>query len=222
MKKVNNEGNKIIMDMREAQLLCSRLCHDLVGPVGAVNAGLELFAEMDGGEDALSMVGHSAKQMGARLGFYRMAFGLAGAETAVMGQVRKLAREFMTDSKVELDWPADDTDKGLFPANACKLILSMVMIGIECLPRGGSLAVRVALLPEGFGAAVIATGDRAQIKEATQRAMLACVQFEELSAHNIHGRWASLLAEDMGAAIETSGDEPGMVNLAVVLPGPLD
>lgn len=210
------------MDMREAQLLCSRLCHDLVGPVGAVNAGLELFEEMDGGGDALAMVGRSAKQMGARLGFYRMAFGLGGADTAVMGQARKLTSEFMSEGKIKLDWPADDTDQGLFPTNACKLVLSMVLIGIECLPRGGNLAVQVAVLPEGFGAAVTAVGDRAQIREATHRAMAKNISFDDLSAHNIHGRWAALLADNMGSVIEVSGEDIDTVNLAVVLPGPLD
>jgi histidine phosphotransferase ChpT len=210
------------MDMREAQLLCSRLCHDLVGPVGAVNAGLELFEEMDGGEDALAMVGRSAKQMGTRLGFYRMAFGLGGAETAVMGQARKLAVEFMTEGKVDLDWPADDVDQGLFPTNACKLVLSMILIGIECLPRGGSLAVRVAVLPEGFGAAVTAIGDRAEMKVGTKRAMAKDPDFDDLSAHNIHGRWAALLAESLGSVVEITSDSADTVNLAVVLPGPLD
>jgi histidine phosphotransferase ChpT len=210
------------MDMREAQLLCSRLCHDLVGPVGAVNAGLELFEDMDGGEDALAMVGRSAKQMGTRLGFYRMAFGLGGADTAVMGKARKLASEFMADGKVDLDWPADDVDQGLFPTNACKLVLSMILIGIECLPRGGSLAVRVAVLPEGFGAAVTATGDRAELKEGTKRAMIKDPNFDDLNAHNIHGRWTSLLAESLGSVIEITSDSTDAVNLAVVLPGPLD
>ena len=210
------------MDMREAQLLCSRLCHDLVGPVGAVNAGLELFEEMDGGEDALAMVGRSAKQMGTRLGFYRMAFGLGGAETAVMGQARKLAVEFMTEGKVDLDWPADDVDQGLFPTNACKLVLSMILIGIECLPRGGSLAVRVAVLPEGFGAAVTAIGDRAEMKVGTKRAMAKDPDFDDLSAHNIHGRWAALLAESLGSVVEITSDSTDTVNLAVVLPGSLD
>jgi histidine phosphotransferase ChpT len=177
---------------------------------------------MDGDEDALSMVGRSAKQMEARIGFYRMAFGLGGAKTAVIGQVRKLAYKFMVDGKVELDWPENNINQALFTTKACQLILSVIMIGIECLPRGGALLVRVTLLPEGLGAAVIATGDRAQMKEATQRAMAANVLFEDLSAHNIHGRWASLLAEDMGATIETSGDEPGIVNLAVVFPRLLD
>ena len=210
------------MDIREAQLLCSRLCHDLVGPVGAVNAGLELFEEMDGGGDALAMVGRSAKQMGPRLGFYRMAFGLGGTDTAVMGQARKLTSEFMREGKVDLDWPADDLDQGLFPTNACKLVLSMVLIGIECLPRGGSLAIRVAVLSEGFGAAVTATGDRAGIKEGTQRAMAKGVTFDDLNAHNIHARWAALLAESLGSAIEVTGEAADRVNLAVVLPGPLD
>ena len=123
------------MDFKEAQLLCSRLCHDLVGPIGAMNAGLELFEEMDGGQESLTMIGQSAKQMGARLSFYRMAFGLGGADTAPMMQARKLTFKFMLDGKVELDWPADNTDESVFPTNACKLVLSMIMVGIECLPR---------------------------------------------------------------------------------------
>ena len=78
-------------DLRLAQLLCSRLCHDLVGPAGAVNAGLELAeeGEMDG--DALELVTSSAAEVTRRLAFFRIAFGAAGGKASAVGTLSAAA-----------------------------------------------------------------------------------------------------------------------------------
>ena len=64
--------------------------------------------------------------------------------------------------------------------------------------------------------------DRSEMKVGTKRAMAKDPDFDDLSAHNIHGRWAALLAESLGSVVEITSDSADTVNLAVVLPGPLD
>ena len=71
-------------------------------------------------------------------------------------------------------------------------------------------------MPEGFGAVLTAIGGRAQINAATHRAMAPDVKFDDLSPHNIHGRWAALLAKEMGSTIEISVEKLNIINLAVV------
>ena len=105
--------------LRLSQLVCSRLCHDLVGAAGAVNAGLEILAEMGGLDDsAMALATNSGHELTRRLAFYRVAFGAGGAgnngsDVAVM---KKLSSEFLQSGNTKLDWPTLRMDcKPLIP-----------------------------------------------------------------------------------------------------------
>ena len=98
------------VDLRVAQLLSSRLCHDLVGPIGAVNTGLELFQEgFDDDEKALGLVADSAGEASRRLTFFRGAFGFGAGDKgeATLNEARNLAVGLLASGKVALDWPED-------------------------------------------------------------------------------------------------------------------
>ena len=101
-----------LSDLDLAALLCSRVCHDVISPVGAIANGLELFddPEMDAEtrETALDMVRSSAKTASAKLKFCRIAFGAAGSAGASidMGEAGEIAKAFVGDDKVKLDWQA--------------------------------------------------------------------------------------------------------------------
>src|SRR5262245_66554930 len=93
-----------------ANLLCSRLCHDLVGPVGAIGNGLEVLADEDDAEmrrQAIELLTFSAEEASRRLKFYRLAFGAAGGgEVALsLGEAREASRGLLTGGQVGLDWP---------------------------------------------------------------------------------------------------------------------
>ena len=94
-------------DLRLSQLVCSRLCHDLVGAAGAVNAGLEILAEMGGLDDsAMALATNSGLEMTRRLAFFRVAFGAGGAgrSGAEVSVMRKIAAEYLEAGNVDLDW----------------------------------------------------------------------------------------------------------------------
>src|SRR5688572_28092210 len=101
-----------LSDLDLAALLCSRVCHDVISPVGAIANGLELFddPEMDADtkETALDMVRASAKTASAKLKFCRIAFGAAGSAGASidMSEAGEVARAFVGEEKVKLDWRA--------------------------------------------------------------------------------------------------------------------
>ncbi len=216
----------MLVDLKVAQFLCSRLCHDLAGPVGAVNAGLELLDEAaDDAEGALTLVADSARQMTRRLAFFRMAFGLgAGAGGAMaLGEGRDLAAGLLAEGRVTLDWPRDTDPDRTLPGAAVKLILNLVLLGVESLPRGGTMRVQFADLPEGVGAAVTAVGEGARFSDDLRAAMAPGVPVDQLSAKTVHGHFAARLAEDFGVTIEVSESTRGEVRLAVLLPaGRLD
>ena len=227
------------VDLKVVQLLCSRLCHDLAGSVGAVNAGLELLEEAaakDGGangNDALALAARSARQTARRLAFYRMAFGFGAGRGRVVGggdavaggdqslaKARDLAAALLDDGRINLSWPEDQelaADK-LLGASGVKLLLNLILLGLDSLPRGGGLGVHFADLSDGVGMAIMASGPGARLKDDYLTVMTRDVPADALTAYNVQAHFTWLLAEDIGAAIEipeTAGDE---VRLAALMP----
>ena len=213
----------MLVDIRVVQLLCSRLCHDLVGPAGAVNAGLELMDD-DGAatDEALALVDLSARQMARRLAFYRLAFGLGGDSggMAILADARNLIDGFLADGKVSLDWPMDapiDSEQSV-SATAIKLLLNLALLGVESLPNGGSLSVRFADFSNGMGIAMTASGNNARFKNELRNAMNPNVSIDELSVHTVQGYFSSRLAKLLATSIGISEGPDGSVRLAAIVP----
>ena len=139
------ESDPLAVDTRLAELLASRLCHDLASPVGAVMSGLELMQEFEDetAEDALKLMGDSARIAACRLAFYRLAFGAAGnAASLVIGEARRVTTDFLAGGRVQLNWPERaEIDTHAPAAGATKLLLMLVFVAAESLPRGGVVAV---------------------------------------------------------------------------------
>ncbi|NQU59719.1 MAG: hypothetical protein HQ512_01180 [Rhodospirillales bacterium] len=219
-------------DLKVAQLLSSRICHDLVGPAGAVNAGLELLE--DGLSDAnapidlpaLDLIKKSAGESTRRLAFFRIAFGFgAGAKgEATFDQARELAAGFLAGGKVVLDWPEalESQPPGGVPASMVKVLLNMVLIATEALPRGGTVGLNFAALDDGLGMAVLARGEGAALKDDICGSLAENAAADGLTARNVHGYLAQTLARGSGALIEHSQGSDGEIQLAVMFPNATD
>ena len=216
----------IQVDMRVAELLCSRLCHDLVGPVGAVNHGIELIAEENSPiiAEATEMIGQSADQAASRLEFFRVAFGLAGggAGQMSMAEGRKLAGGFL-EKHINLNWPVNaelpwaDTETRV-PKDVIKVILNMMMLGVDCLPRGGEMIVNQAVLPEGLGIALVVQGQKAHIRDEIQSAIAPTATCDALTARTVQAYFLARLAEDLGLDFEVSSPQADCVQIAAIIP----
>ena len=130
-------------DLDFAALLVSRVCHDLVSPVGAVVNGLEVLEdETDAAmrADALRLVAASAEQAAARLQFARIAFGAAGSAGAELdlAEVGRVVAGLLRGGKVELSWAAGPVN---WPKDWAKLLMNTVLCAADCLPRGGRVTV---------------------------------------------------------------------------------
>src|SRR5499426_1043597 len=151
-----------------AALLCSRVCHDLISPTGAIVNGLEVLEE-DGDEEtkkfALDLIKKSAKTASARLQFCRIAFGAAGSAGAQVdtGDAETVARGFIEDDKVKLTW---NLQRALLPKNRVKLLLNMLVVAGGTIPRGGTLTVDPIGSGETVGFKITATGINARINQA--------------------------------------------------------
>ena len=131
------------VDRRIAELLCSRICHELVAGVAAINNGVELISEIDPSmfDEAMTLIGSSAKQASARVQYYRMAYGFAGHDAlSSMAAVGQLISQLVeTEDRYGVELPENAASIPL-EAGRGKLLLNLTVLGMECLPRGGSVA----------------------------------------------------------------------------------
>src|SRR4030088_3801347 len=150
-----------------AALLCSRVCPDLISPVGAIVNGLEVLDDNpkpDDREFALDLIRKSAKTASARLQFCRLAFGAAGSSGAQidLGDAQTMARGHLEDAKTTIVW---NLPRILLPKNRVKLLLNMMVIAQQTIPRGGVLTVDSIGEGEGIGFRVSAAGLNARMPQ---------------------------------------------------------
>jgi histidine phosphotransferase ChpT len=186
-----------------AALLCSRVCHDLISPVGAIINGLEVMEEDKDEETkafALDLIKKSAQQASSKLQFCRLAFGASGSAGAQieLGDAEKAARSLLEDGKTALNWILP---RELVAKNRAKLLLNMLLVAASSIPRGGTLTA----VPFENGFRVIATGLNARLPAAAA-ALLAGSSAQTVDAHAIQPLYTGILARDcgltVGAAVE--------------------
>jgi histidine phosphotransferase ChpT len=197
-----------------AALLCSRVCHDLISPTGAIVNGLEVLEEKETDAEtktfALDLIKKSARTASARLEFCRLAFGAAGSAAAQIdvGDAEKMARAFIEDDKTKLAWNLPRT---LLPKNRVKLLLNMVLIASQTIPRGGTITVLPVGEGESMGFRLVALGPNARIPQAVPPLLEGASESGAVDAHAIQPFYAGLLARACGVRIELKADGEAVV-----------
>ncbi|HZT19000.1 MAG TPA: histidine phosphotransferase family protein [Dongiaceae bacterium] len=202
--------------LRVASLLASRLCHDLVGPLGAVDNGLELMADGGGmADEALALARRSSKRATGRLQFFRFAFGAAGADPKFgAAEARPLAQGFLQNADIALEWLPPGGEP--VPAGTGQLLLNLLLLAVECLPRGGRIEVGV----RARRLAVDSTGPQARMTPEVKSALLGSTPLSDLTARTIVGYFAAQLAAGLGGRLEVVEASPDRVRMQTAL-GPL-
>lgn len=123
-----------------AALLCSRVCHDIISPVGAINNAIELFDDGAAPNDAIDLIRMSAANASARLQFARMAFGASGASNSEIDlrEAATVAKKYMDQEKADLLWQIEPR---LIAKNAVKLLLNLILVANASIPRGGRIQI---------------------------------------------------------------------------------
>jgi histidine phosphotransferase ChpT len=186
-----------------AALLCSRVCHDLISPAGAIVNGLEVLEE--GGDEetkkfALDLIKKSAKTASARLQFCRIAFGAAGSAGAQVdtGDAETMARGFIEDEKTKLTW---NVPRALLPKNHVKLLLNMLVIATQTIPRGGTLTVDAVGQGDATGFRIVAMGLNARIPQHIPLLLEGSSESGTVDAHAIQPFYTGLLARACGLGV---------------------
>ncbi|WP_428030879.1 histidine phosphotransferase ChpT [Ancylobacter sp.] len=187
-----------------AALLCSRVCHDVISPVGAIVNGLEVLEDEDDPamkSFALDLIAKSARQASARLQFARLAFGAAGSAGAQIdtGDAEKVARGFIEDDRTSLTW---HLPRVLAPKNKVKLLLNLLVVATSTIPRGGRINVEENGAGEEGGFRLTTQGSHSRIPPHLVSLLAGEAQEGgSVDAHAIQPHYAGLLARATGYGI---------------------
>ena len=191
-------------------LISSRLCHDVISPVGAIVNGLEVLEEEKDPqmrEFAIELVRKSAQQASARLQFARLAFGAAGSAGAMIdvADAEAVARGVVRDSKAELSWTAP---RVLLPKNKVKLLLNLVVIAQSTIPRGGKLSVSVEGAEPDTVLRIVTSGPLARIPVGVPELIRGEPADSHVDAHVIQPFYTGIVARASGlfVTMEIDGD----------------
>ena len=204
----------MIENTKLTALVASRICHDMVEPMSAIIQGLEMIKGGDGkaDPDAVSLLDHGVGKAWAKLEFFRFAMAGAMAEgESTLEEGHAVADKLYSVLKPELIWSAPAVT---MPRPAVRVIVNLLLIANECLPRGGTVEITASKQGDVGEVVVTATGPRAKLKEATLQALNG--QGDELTGHTIQPTLTGLLASQGGvelSARETPDDPEGKIEL---------
>src|SRR5690349_18730411 len=172
------------IELRVLELACSKLCHDVISPIGAVNNGLELLEEEDDAAlkaEATALAQRSARRASILLQIYRSAFGNAGNQASFgPREAVALAQELLSGGKVQLSAP-NVPETSQFPAGYGKLAVNMLVLGSDALPRGGTVEFAVASPQLGRGSIeVTSSGQQIAWSAEVAKAILRQLTPDEL------------------------------------------
>ena len=205
-----------------AALLCSRLCHDLLSPVGALNNGLELLADENDPEmraRCMELLEQSARTSADKLKFFRLAYGAAGGfgEYVEVAEPKALIEALVADKKrIEVQWALADAK---LPKNAVKVLLNFAHIAIDALVRGGTLDIGAEMRDGASEIVVRAAGPKIAFDDTIGKALEGRLPESELSSRTAPAHMIALLAEQAGGGLQYKRSDEALV-LGAVLPQP--
>lgn len=210
-------------DAAVVELMASRICHDLISPVGAINNGVEFLQESgpEDQEDGLELISHSANAAAAKLQVFRIAYGAGGRDPNIKPEdvQRAFGSMVSADGKIAQMW---DPYGNLGPSKPhpqafCKMLMVGLMLSAECLPKGGSVGVRAGEKNETL---FIAEGAGATIRDNVLEALAQSIPVDQLDPRLVHPYTVGMLANHYGytIALKEQGEEKIIFSLKAPAP----
>ena len=196
-----------------AALLCSRVCHDIISPVGAINNGLELLDEGGADVEAMDLIRSSALNASVRLKFARLAFGASGSIGASIdtGEAHKATEDYVSaDNKTTIAW---NGPRAIIPKNKVKLLLNLFLVAYGAIPRGGHIDIFLEDLETSPRFRLVSTGRMVRVPPKFLEIHSGELD-EAVDAHSIQPYYTVLLAEEAGMRISATSDGEAVTFLA--------
>jgi histidine phosphotransferase ChpT len=191
-----------------AALLSSRVCHDVISPVGAIVNGLEVLEEENDAEmrgHALALIKSSANEASSRLQFCRLAFGAAGSRGALIdtGDAELVTRQLLADERTKLNW---NVPRVLMSKNKVKVLLNLCLLADATIPRGGVIAVTATGEEEKIAFRVEARGTNARLAATTPTLLAGETEEGAIDARAIQAYYTGLVARACGLDLCVASD----------------
>jgi histidine phosphotransferase ChpT len=205
-----------------AALLCSRVCHDVISPVGAIINGLEV---LDGEQDeemravAMELIKKSAVSASARLQFCRLAFGAAGSFGAQIdtGDAEKVARDIFDTARTTLQWRGA---RRMASRNAVKLMLNLCLIAATAVPRGGVITAEISGEDDAMTIRVEANGANARLSHNAADILTNAPPKEPIDGHSIQLYFTTILARECQSTLNVTTSTDSVTLTASRAPRP--
>lgn len=202
------------MDVKILEQLASRICHDLVSPVGAVNNGIEFLEDMgpEALDDALSLIKYSAGQASAKLQAFRYIYGAGGSDPQIKPEsIYQAFENFISgDGKTTQNWdPHEPLGQAGNPPGFCKLLMGSLLMAYEFLPKGGVISVTPGITGQTI---VSAEGPDVSIKPGVTKALEGDIT-EELDTKLVHPLVLCMIAQNYNFTIQADISETGMIRI---------
>lgn len=201
--------------VRLLELLASKICHDLISPVGAVSNGVEILEEMGPDYDVTQLISFSAAQANAKLKVLRMAYGLGGADESIKPEdVHTAFGDFIAgDKRITQDWDPH-ADLGLpNQSGFAKVLICALILTSEALPKGGNIAV--AADSDADTMLITGSGENAGFREGFLDALLQKTMIENIDNKYVHAYLTGILAKQYGFHISVDESQDGFIFLRI-------
>lgn len=202
---------------RVLELLASKICHDLISPVGAVSNGVEILEEMgaDAGEEVTGLISYSANQAASKLKAMRLAYGLGGADTSILPKdVHTAFGQYLgDDSRTKQDWQPQTMTTSV--SGAPKLLMCTLMLAADTLPKGGIITVTQET---DTTILVAARGDNAHFRAGIEDALFLKTDIESIEPVQVHAYITGLQARHYNFTISTENGSPHFIFLRLNFP----
>lgn len=216
-----SDKKPVTIDTGLLELIASKVCHDLISPIGAVNNGVEFLTDMgpDAGEEVTGLIAYSAQQASAKLQAFRMAYGAGGADDTIKPEeVHKSFQAIVgADNKIKQEWdPWGDLGYGDDrPHGFCKLLMNMLLLSLECLPKGGTVVVQAGKPGQTL---IVASGTDASIRDQSAKALSGEMHRDVLEPKYVHPYVTGLMAKTYGFGVSMDDSAPDSVTLILMHP----
>ena len=190
---------------RVLELMASRICHDLVSPVGAINNGVELMEELgdDAGDEASKLIANSAHQASIRLKAFRLCYGAAGTDKNIgLKDVRDVFLDLIKSGRVQAECEQDLGVKfSMPPQGFFKCLLNLLILGEEC--NHGEGKIHVGALDGNKGIRILITGKNPSFREGAHAALKGETKPEDLDARSVHAYLTGRFVDHFGLKLGT-------------------
>tara|TARA_B100000315_G_scaffold228387_1_gene237051 strand:+ start:4585 stop:5238 length:654 start_codon:yes stop_codon:yes gene_type:complete len=200
------------LELKMTELLCSKLCHDLISPIGAINNGLEFLRDDTSGmlDEATQLIGSSAQKAADRLAYYRLALGEGGSSDQIeFSTIKSLIENLGLEKNLEIEWAGlDEAGTSNIRKSNGKLLLNLTLIAADCLPRGGKVVIALEYSDDNPNITVTINGEKCTLREDVKSGLNSQISTASLTVRNVTAFYCMKLAFNCEKSLKIQDESP--------------